>query len=344
MMRNNKYEIQGLTSKFLNHYLPEIQSHSPQTVKTYKKALAAYAIYLGKEKGISFDKFGVEHFDVKLVEEWIAYLKQNDKSATTINLYVAALKAFCKFCIKQDNKYAQYMTSIYSVVRVRVPKTDEVKYLTKEQIKLLFSLPDVKTRLGFRDLSFMVIAYQTGARKDELLNIKLCDIIKEKDSYVIILHGKGNKIRRVPILAEGESYIKAYLAKFHSRSDNDTYLFYTIHNGLKTKMSYNAVDSILKKYQKLAQKVDDTFPKSLHCHMFRHSIGTHMCRDNVPLPFIKELLGHSSIVTTTKFYLRADPEAIKASLEKAHESVKMAKQPKKKELTEEELWRLSGLK
>ena len=145
------------------------------------------------------------------------------------------------------------------------------------------------------------------------------------------------------MLADGISYIKSYLAKFHSRSDNDTYLFYTNHNGVKTKMVPSTVDAILNKYQKLAKQVDAKFPDSLHCHIFRHSIATHMVQDGLPLVFIKDFLGHSDI-TTTQIYLRADPEAIKAGLERAHEKVEQAKMPKKKELSKEELMKLSGLK
>lgn len=343
MTHKSKYELQSLMGTFLNHYLPDIENRSAQTIKTYKASLNAYVSYLENEKAISFLKLGFEQFEVKYAEEWIAYLKKKGKTATTINLRIAALKSFCKYCIKQDNKYAQYMASMCSVAKVRVPKTNEVKHLTKEQIKLLLSLPDPKTRIGFRDLCFMVIAYQTGARKDELLNIKLGDISEDKGSYTIKLHGKGNKTRRVPMLADGISYIKSYLAKFHSRSDNDTYLFYTNHKGVKTKMVPSTVDAILNKYQKLAKQVDAKFPDSLHCHIFRHSIATHMVQDGLPLVFIKDFLGHSDI-TTTQIYLRADPEAIKVGLERAHEKVEQAKMPKKKEITKEELMKLSGLK
>ena len=68
-----------------------------------------------------------------------------------------------------------------------------------------------------------------------------------------------------------------------------------------------------------------------------------MVQDGMPLVFIRDFLGHSDI-TTTQIYLRADPEAIKAGLERAHEKVEQAKMPKKKELSKEELMKLSGLK
>jgi len=342
-MTHNKFEVHMLMGKFFNHYLPDIENRSKQTINTYRNSISSYIKFLEQEKSIAFDKLDIKHFEVKLAEDWIAYLKKTGKSATTINLRIAALKSFCKYAIKQDDKYAQYMASMYSVAKIRVPKTDVIKHLTKEQIKLLFSLPNAKTRLGFRDLCFMVIAYQTGARKSELLNIKLGDISQEKDSCTIKILGKGNKTRRVPILAEGLSFINSYIAKFHSRSSNDTYLFYTNHNGDKTQMVPSTVDAMLNKYQVLAKQVDPNFPDSLHCHMFRHSIGTHMCQDKVPLAFIKQLLGHSQI-SSTEIYMRASPEDIKSGLEHAMEKIEQAKMPSKKETTKEELLIISGLK
>lgn len=105
----------------------------------------------------------------------------------------------------------------------------------------------------------------------------------------------------------------------------------------------STVDAMLNKYQVLAKQVDPNFPDSLHCHMFRHSIGTHMCQDKVPLAFIKQLLGHSQI-SSTEIYMRASPEDIKSGLEHAMEKIEQAKMPSKKETTKEELLIISGLK
>ena len=79
---------------FLNHYLPDIENRSAQTIKTYKASLNAYVSYLENEKAISFLKLDFEQFEVKYAEEWIAYLKKKGKTATTINLRIAALKSF----------------------------------------------------------------------------------------------------------------------------------------------------------------------------------------------------------------------------------------------------------
>ena len=79
-MTHNKFEVHMLMGKFFNHYLPDIENRSKQTINTYRNSISSYIKFLEQEKGIAFDKLDIKHFEVKLAEDWIAYLKKTGKS------------------------------------------------------------------------------------------------------------------------------------------------------------------------------------------------------------------------------------------------------------------------
>ena len=79
-------------------------------------------------------------------------------------------------------------------------------------------------------------------------------------------------------------------------------------------MKPGTVDYFMKKYAKLAYEVDSSFPIGLYVHMLRHSIAMAMYKKGIPISYIKDFLGHSSI-DTTSIYSYADEETITKALE-----------------------------
>jgi len=89
-----------------------------------------------------------------------------------------------------------------------------VAHLTPDAIKLLLEQPDKHTLRGRRDLTLLSVLYDTGARVQELIDIRVEDVILDSPS-VVILHGKGNKIRRVPLMKNTVSLLQSYLTEHH---------------------------------------------------------------------------------------------------------------------------------
>ena len=82
-----------------------------------------------------------------------------------------------------------------------VAPTPQAKYMTPENLKLLLSMPDVSTKKGRRHLVLLTVLYDTAARVSELVNIRLRDIRLDFPA-VITLHGKGGKVRTVPLMKQ----------------------------------------------------------------------------------------------------------------------------------------------
>jgi site-specific recombinase XerD len=193
-------------------------------------------------------------------------------------------------------------------------KKTHAEYLTQEQLKLLFSMPDMAARLGRRDRFFMILAYEAGARIQEMLDLQLDCVIRRDTGIRLKIYGKGNKVRYVPLLGATVKHLDAYLAEFHKGSSSDSFLFYTTHNRLKTQMKPGTVDYFLKKYGGLAHKTNSDFPEGLHAHMLRHSIAMAMYKKGIPLSYVRDFLGHSSVETST-IYSYSDEETITKALE-----------------------------
>lgn len=315
-MKINKSELYfyELLRDFLYKHLAVQRKSSPATVKNYKDSLNQYRQYLREHKGIPFDKVGFHCFTKDYVYGFCIWLRDDEsKAVNTINLRLASIKSFLRYCSDEDPSLSELYLKVKSIRQFKGKAELKLEFLTQEQLEVLFDFPDTTTRIGRRNQYFMIHAYETGGRIDELVSMKLGDIIRNGSNVQIRLHGKGNKIRYVPFPAEAVPHLDAYLAEFHPDGDNEDFLFYTIHNGKHTKMSPRSINTFLSNYAAALHRKDPSFPEGLHCHVLRHSIGMAMHKANIPISYIKDFLGHASI-DSTAIYAHADNETMAEAL------------------------------
>jgi site-specific recombinase XerD len=193
-----------------------------------------------------------------------------------------------------------------------------INYLTTEEISVLFLLPDQKDDSQLRDLSILVMLYESGARVQELLD--LCPRhIRFSSTTVVELHGKGNKTRLIPINADAAGIISLYTQRF-GISDAGKPLFV---NRQGEKLTRAGIQYIIDKYMAMARAGrPDLFKNRITNHCFRHSKAMHLLEAGVNLIYIRDFLGHTSVVTT-EIYAKTNPKIKEEHLLK-HSSVIVA--------------------
>ena len=130
--------------------------------------------------------------------------------------------------------------------------------------------------------------------------------------------GKGNKVRSIPLREDTVQHLKHYLQHFHyekSMYSND-YLFFTLRNGIRKRMTEDNVRCMVRKYGISAKKDCLEVPDNVHPHLFRHSLAMSLYRNGVDLSLVSQWLGHSCIETTL-IYAHADTEIKRQAIEKA---------------------------
>ena len=319
-MKTDEMYFYQLLRNFLNDYLIRRRNFSNQTVRAYRQSLKQLRIYLKNEKGISFDTISFSSFSRDYIYEFLIWLRDSKGcSVQTLNLRLSAIKSFLKYCSEEDMELMSVYLGISSIHAFKGTKKIRVEYLTQSQLKQLFSTPDITTRLGRRDQFFLIFAYETGARMQELLDLRLNCILNDEKTVRVRIYGKGSKIRYIPLMNSVVEHLEAYLSEFHVASSANDFLFYTVHDSKHTQMKPGTVDYFMKKYGKLAHAENDTFPLGLRAHMLRHSVSMAMYKEGIPISYIKDFLGHSSL-ESTMIYAYSDEETITKALESiAHE-------------------------
>lgn len=185
-----------------------------------------------------------------------------------------------------------------------------------EEIKILLSIPNIKNDNEFRHLMILTLLYETGARVSELINIKLKDMNLINNPY-IILHGKGNKTRSVPISKDVLNMINSYITRFKINEPND----YVLGSKYSNKISRFGVQHIIDTYVKKAKEAHPNYyTQKITNHSFRHSKAMHLLEAGVNLIYIRDILGHESI-TTTEIYAKTNPEIKRKAIEENSQSI-----------------------
>lgn len=290
-----------LITKFLTEYLPLHRNCSKNTISSYKDSLKLFILFLRDGKSMNINKFKMHQINRELILEFIEWLENRGNSPVTINHRLAGIKSFINFAQYESVENLAYLQPVLSVKSLKTT-TRQVDYLTEEQMNNLINLPHIDTSTGIRHRIIMCLLYDTGARVQELCDLKIEDI-NLGNNPTVKLHGKGSKIRIVPISKNMNQILEMYISKFFSdiKLKNE----YLIKNKNNQQMSRDGIEYIVQKYATILKNNDPSFPSKVHPHMFRHSKAMHMLAVDIPIVYIRDFLGHEDI-STTMIYARAD--------------------------------------
>lgn len=319
-MKKNK-DFHDWISEFFCGYLTAKRNYSDKTVKSYKDTFNLLREYFDGELGIKFINMNFDNCNKENIYSFLLYLRdEKSNSASTINLRLSAIKSFFKYCGEEEIELYKYYAKIKTIHNFKGSKKNKVEYLTSQQLKLLFEAPDIGLKNGRRDRFLMILMYETGMRLNEILSLKLENIMSSGEDVEIKIFGKGSKYRTVPLLKPAIKHLNVYLKEFHPLNNQSDYLFYVNHSGRRDKLSPGTVDAFLKKYAHKINAENHDFPINLHAHMLRHSVAMSMYKNGIPISYVKDFLGHSDI-STTSIYAYADNEDIKKALEAVQENI-----------------------
>ena len=245
---------------------------------------------------------------------WIE--KERHVSINTRNQRLAAIHSFYRYV---QIEHPEMIFECQTILGVPFKKKERqmVAYLSQDCLKCWLEQPNVRKKRERRDLTLMATLYDTGARVQELIDLKIRDI-RLSPPATITLTGKGNKKRSVPIMEKTRNLLENYMIE-NNLLDNGKQSHPLFFNSNRHAFTRPGIAYILKKYLKRAKESQSEllFPNSLHPHMIRHTKAMHLLETGVNLIYIRDLLGHVN-VTTTEIYLRANTETKRKALESSY--------------------------
>lgn len=329
-------------------YLPDIKKYSPHTVRAYQTALEMFLDYAKDQKGIPLREVTMEMLDSELLAAFLDFIeKEKGCGVSTRNHRLHCIRAFFSYAANEDLNAVAFWEDIK---KVKASKTAKklVGHMSGDAVEAIISQPDTRTEKGLRDMFLLLFLYQTAARVQELADCRLCDI-RWGSAASVILHGKGEKNRIVPLRENTVEHLRSYIERFHGDEQplSRQYLFYVIRGGRKKRMTEDNVRRLVHQYAASARDVCPEVPENVHPHLFRHSRAMHLYQNGVDLTLLSQWLGHSQLETTL-IYAHADTEMKRRAIEKAvpeEAPLKQLLNAERMKVTDDDLLkRLCGLK
>lgn len=300
---------------FFSAYLSNQKNVSHNTICSYRDTFKILINYCQEIKKTPAEKITINMFSSKWLIDFLEWLEADRKcSISTRNQRLAAIHSFFKYIQAEEPADILNFQKIISIPIKKAKKTI-VDYITIDAIKLLLEQPNKYTKKGRRDLTLISLLYDSGARVQELIDIRVGDI-NLQDPAVITITGKGNKIRKIPIMKNTASLLQSYIVenKLDKLCKNENPLFI---NSQHHKLTKEGIAYIIAKYVESARKISTIVPSKVKVHMFRHSKAMHLLQAGVHLIYIRDFLGHVDL-KTTEIYAKADTEMKRKAIENVY--------------------------
>jgi integrase/recombinase XerD len=292
--------MQNLIEEFILQ-LHNKKNTSSNTEISYKRDLTKLFSYLNDQNLNDITLITKEN-----LEDYIKYLNQLGRAATTISRSIASMKAFFGYLYEQGivEKNPAYGLKAPKIVK----KMPEI--LTVKEVDALLRQPSRNTPKELRDKSMLELLYATGMRVSELITLRVEDV-NIKLEYIICHDRKRERI--IPFGTEAKNALVKYLSQGREQllgEESDSHILYPNCSG--KEMSRQGFWKLIKSYGKKAGIESELTP-----HTLRHSFAAHLVENGADLKSVQEMLGHSDI-STTQIYMTAGNQRVREVYAKAH--------------------------
>ena len=294
----------------------------------WKRALKEYRNYLVLEKALSNNSVEAYLRDVKKLS---SFCTENKEITDSTKVSITILREFiihlheCKSSSKSQARILSGIKSFYHYLSIEnvidvnpCDKIDRPRIerklpdtLSPDEINDIINAVDLSNPHGERNRTILETLYSCGLRVSELINLK-CSKLFLEDGFLIVT-GKGNKERAVPLNKILIKYLKNYMRLIRSHQDIETgHEDFVFLNNRGKQLTRMMIFTIVKKHTEKAG-----IKKNISPHTFRHSFASHLLQGGADLRAIQTMLGHESI-STTEIYMHIDRDFVRQEIIQHH--------------------------
>lgn len=274
------------------------------TIQSYKSDLDQFINFIEKKE------CDIKRLSVDNINEFVYSFQNKGFEKTTISRKISSLSHFFNFLLEEK------IIDLNPINHLEIPKQKKklpIILSNKQVDKLLEFTKEDKTPKGIRLYTMIEILYATGIRITELVEMKLSSLYEDKNFLLII--GKGQKERLVPVSSQTRDTINVYLKirkKFISDNNESKWIFPSKQSskGHITRQRFNQLLNKLNEKGNLGIK-------RISPHKLRHAFATHLLSNGIDLRSLQQMLGHSDI-STTQIYTHVLKERLKQVIKDNH--------------------------
>lgn len=257
------------------------------------------------------------------------YLEKERKNGVpTRNVRLSAIHALFHFVASRNPEHLELAQRVLGIPFKRA-RQRVIDYLEYEEIESILQAIDRTSTQGARDYTLLAIMFNTGARVQEIADLRFRDLQLSKP-FQVRLFGKGRKERYCPIWPQTASMLRSFCKAQDPESQPEAHVFLN-HRG--APLSRFGIRHILGKcLQRARDDVPNLRKKRLHPHSMRHSTAVALLKSGVDLSTISHLLGHASPTTTSR-YAKVDLEMKRKAIARVKPVSRRSRSPWSKDST-----------
>ena len=299
--------------RFFQEYLPALRGLSRHTIHSYRDGLVLFLQFAARDAGRPVEALDIADVTADRVERFLTSLEtERHNGVATRNARLAALHTFVRFVVADHPEHIEALQRVLGIPFKRGARVAPVEYLETAEVEALLAGIDRSTPSGRRDYALFALMFNTGARVQEILDLRVRDLRLEPPCQVR-LRGKGNKVRLCPIWPR-TAHLLQDLVRSRPAGDGDPADQPVFVNRRGAAMTRFGVRYLLRKHLAAAAGTVPTLAgKRLHPHSLRHTTAIHLLKAGVDFATISHWLGHANLNTTMR-YARADLDVKRQAL------------------------------
>ena len=281
-LNQSKVVVSGFSESLIELWI-KFTDVRPTSQRTYTKALRQMFKYFCSNAITNPTRVDIEGWKTEMLIT---------KKATTVQLYIIAVKLFFKF-LSQHKIYPNITDNMKSA---KVDHEHKKDALTITQCQALLQSIDISTIKGLRDRAIIALMMTAGLRTIEVVRADVADLHSFADSVYLSIQGKGHDEKSAKVLVASQVYnfIQAYLQTRKNLSSSEPLFTSTSRRNFNRRLDTQSISKLVKK--KLREiSIDDNRHTA---HSLRHTAATQALLNGVPLTQVQQVLRHSNINTT----------------------------------------------
>jgi site-specific recombinase XerD len=285
-----------LVHSFFVDHLITVKGLRPASVRSYRDTLRVLLCYIAEQNKTKITRLSVEDFSFERILGFLRYLdEQRHNQVRTRNQRLAVLHTLFDYIATREPQMLDVCQQVAAIPMKR-SAPPETRFLEREEVQaLLRGLPRAG-RLALRDRTLLLFLYNTGARVQEVADLRVGHL-QLGPNATVRLHGKGDKWRTCPLWQQTEQLLAELIGSSAQPADAAAPVFCSA-NGQQSLTRFG----IYKIVRRHAATLDDPRTgRTVSPHIFRHTAAVHLLESAVEINVIRGWLGHADLSTTNRY-------------------------------------------